>query len=91
MSTRANKTRRPAYKSLRVRYVSRIRDELHLRGMTVEEFIGQMGCSRTLYFVIEQGKRKPTDSYRAKAARVLAVPEDRLFTKAIEGEPALVD
>ena len=60
-------------------YRSRVGEILGQQGRTNAWFIRQMGVSEALFYSVEAGRRRPTDAYRAKAARVLMLPEDVLF------------
>lgn len=79
MSNRPNRTRTPAYKRYTVQYRSSLAEALQEAGITVADFTEKMGCSRSLYFEINAGRKSPTEAYRKAAAKLLGRAEGSLF------------
>lgn len=60
--------------------VTRIFDVLQSQGRSAAWFARQMGIDRTMLYRIDWGDRRLTAEFRARAALVLQVPEDLLFS-----------
>jgi len=65
-------------------YVTRIFDILERQGRTKTWFAEQMGIDRSLLYRINWGERPLTPEFISRAALVLGVPEDLLFSSPSE-------
>lgn len=68
-------------------YVTRIFDILESQGRTRTWFARQMGMNRTQLYQINWGERPLTDAFMDRAAQVLQVPHDMLFSLPSELRP----
>lgn len=55
---------------------------LREQGRTNAWFWRRMGVSEALFYAIENGTRRPSAEYRARAAQLLQLPESALFLPA---------